>query len=123
MRAAIWLGLALSCAGVAAACATLRSAGPDTTQSRDSGTHEIATPGDEGGVNSPLAIVRDQPEAGALRSVWGIAANDVYLAGERGSILHYTGDPQWAEAKMGSGIDLASLWGASAPEVYAVGTI
>jgi len=54
-----------------------------------------------------------------LVDVWGSQANDVYVAGDVGTIMSYDGST-WAEQHSSTGWVL-SLWGASPDDIFAVG--
>jgi len=65
-----------------------------------------------------------------LRAVWGSAVTNVYAAGSMGRILHFDGN-EWtkvsgpesmSELSEFEGEPIHALWGASANEIYAVGT-
>lgn len=56
----------------------------------------------------------------AFFKVWGSAANDVYVVGQRGVVLHWNGSA-WSELLVGASDDLVSVWGTSANNVVAVG--
>lgn len=55
-----------------------------------------------------------------LRAVWAQAANDVWVVGDQGTILHFDGT-QWNRATSGVSDDLFGVWAASATDVWAVG--
>ena len=56
---------------------------------------------------------------GQFLKVWGTSADDVYVVGQRGVVLHRT-QGQWREELVGASDDLVSLWGANGV-VIAVG--
>lgn len=52
--------------------------------------------------------------------VWGTAADDVYIVGQRGAVLHYDGS-SWTPQKVGVEENLSSIWGTSKDSVVLVG--
>ncbi len=56
----------------------------------------------------------------ALRTVWGNAADDVFVAGEAGAIFHYDGT-DWTSMTSTTTEWLNGLWSSSATDVFAVG--
>ena len=61
-----------------------------------------------------------QPQTNTLLGIWGIAENDVFAVGDKGTILHYDG-ATWSVMESGTTVDLRGVWGTSATNVYAVG--
>jgi len=55
-----------------------------------------------------------------LLKVWGTGADNVYVVGQRGVVLHKKG-AQWAEELVGASDDLVSLWGTGPDRIVAVG--
>jgi hypothetical protein len=55
-----------------------------------------------------------------LLKVWGTSADDVYVVGQRGVVLHWDG-ASWSEELVGASDDLVSLWGTGPDRVVAVG--
>ncbi|MCA9683785.1 MAG: hypothetical protein KC457_16415 [Myxococcales bacterium] len=55
-----------------------------------------------------------------LFKVWGMAADDVWVVGDRGATLHYDG-VDWSAHPTAQAIDLISLWGSDAEGWVAVG--
>ncbi|OQY60674.1 MAG: hypothetical protein B6245_00005, partial [Desulfobacteraceae bacterium 4572_88] len=56
-----------------------------------------------------------------FRSVWGSAANNVFVVGEKGTILHYDGI-EWTTAHTGGTKEhFYDVWGCSADSVFVVG--
>jgi hypothetical protein len=93
------------------------------------GFHTI---GDDGGLDAatddgppdfgtPFTIVQEAPDAGALRAVWGSSADDVYVVGDDGVVLHQTGG-LLNTIRVGTGADLTSVWGSAANDVWVVGS-
>lgn len=60
------------------------------------------------------------PQGSSLSSVWGSAADDVYVVGTNGAILHYDGS-EWTEVYHSEDVILISLWGTSSTDIYALG--
>lgn len=56
----------------------------------------------------------------AFYKVWGTSADNVYVVGQRGVVLHRTG-AVWREELAGVSGDLVSLWGTDANHILAVG--
>ncbi|MHB8789380.1 MAG: BACON domain-containing protein [Desulfobulbaceae bacterium] len=56
----------------------------------------------------------------ALRAIWGSSANDVFVAGESGAILHSAG-ASWSAMASDTSQWLNALWGSSENDVFAVG--
>jgi len=52
--------------------------------------------------------------------VWGAAADDVYVVGQRGVVLHWDG-AAWTELLVGANDDLVSIWGTAPDRIVAVG--
>jgi len=57
---------------------------------------------------------------GAFFKVWGTGADNVYVVGQRGVVLHRVGGA-WREELVGVSADLVSVWGTDADHVLAVG--
>jgi hypothetical protein len=57
-----------------------------------------------------------------LFKVWGPSANDVYIVGNRGALLHYDGN-DWTRLDSGTDLQLLTLRGRAADDIYAVGGI
>jgi photosystem II stability/assembly factor-like uncharacterized protein len=55
-----------------------------------------------------------------LNDVWGSSADDVFVVGYGGTILHYDG-ADWESMVSGTSAALLSLWGTGPNDVYAVG--
>ncbi len=54
-----------------------------------------------------------------LTDIWGNSANDVYVVGSYGTILHYDGN-NWSAMDSGTEEYLSSVWSSSANDVFAV---
>jgi hypothetical protein len=62
-----------------------------------------------------------EPPSGAPSlSVWGSAANDVWVVGQNGSIRHYDGR-RWTRVSSPTKDNLLSIWGSAANDIWAVG--
>ena len=57
-----------------------------------------------------------------LIHVWGTAADNVYITGSGGTILHYDGSA-WSAQESGTVQALDCVWGLAADDIYAVGTL
>jgi len=55
-----------------------------------------------------------------LWGVWGAAANDVFVAGDSGTVLHWNG-AAWARMSTGTTAGLRRVWGNSGRDVYVSG--
>ncbi len=58
---------------------------------------------------------------GRLRSVWGSAANDVWIVGGAGSVFHFDGT-RWSTQTSGVRYDLISVSGSSSSNVWIAGS-
>ncbi|MFK7986418.1 MAG: WD40/YVTN/BNR-like repeat-containing protein [Sandaracinaceae bacterium] len=56
----------------------------------------------------------------AYFKVWGSSANDVYVVGDAGVVLHWDGTT-WTELFVGATDDLVALWGTGPDNIVAVG--
>ena len=63
------------------------------------------------------------PQGNTLRAVWGAASNDVWAAGDAGTLLHFDGANWSAPTPIGAATnqDLYGLYGTSATDAWAVG--
>ncbi len=55
-----------------------------------------------------------------LSDIWGIAADDAYMVGSAGTVLHYDGT-SLSLLDLGITADLNGVWGSAADDVFAVG--
>jgi len=55
-----------------------------------------------------------------FRGVWGSSADDVFVVGDAGTIVHYDGS-EWSLMESPTTEDLQSVWGTCFHDVYAVG--
>jgi len=56
-----------------------------------------------------------------LRQIWGLAADDIYAAGDDGLLLHYDG-VSWSPMVSPTNATLRALWGDSSSSVWAGGS-
>jgi hypothetical protein len=61
------------------------------------------------------------PQGNHLYGIWGSAANDVFIVGANGAILHYSGGT-YHMMPSGTTNDLSGVWGSSGSDVFAVGS-
>jgi len=89
----------------------------------DSGASDLA-----GASSFDLAAQRPlwQPEPSGtkqdLLGIWGSSANDIYVVGRGGTILHSHGEGQWTAQDSGTMGTISAIWGSSATDLYAVTT-
>lgn len=62
----------------------------------------------------------ERPGVNAFFKVWGSAANDVIVVGQRGALLRYDG-ASWTEIGIGTAQDLVAVWGLGPNDVTVVG--
>lgn len=75
----------------------------------------------DGAVWGPVALAPFQKaNVNALFKVWGTGASNVYVVGQRGTVLHRD-ESGWKEELVGASDDLISVWGTDPEHVYAVG--
>ena len=55
-----------------------------------------------------------------LYDVWGSSANDIFVVGQPGIVLHYDGSG-WRQMSVPTNVPLIEVWGRSSNEVYACG--
>jgi hypothetical protein len=60
------------------------------------------------------------PEKIYLNGIWGTSPNNVYAAGENGTLLHYDGKT-WTKMETGTPSYLSVVWGSSENDVFVVG--
>ncbi|MBN1653401.1 MAG: hypothetical protein JXA30_06450 [Deltaproteobacteria bacterium] len=56
----------------------------------------------------------------ALRAIWTSAPDDLYVVGDRGTLLHYNGS-DWRKVDTYTTSDLLDIWGSGKDDVYVVG--
>jgi hypothetical protein len=69
---------------------------------------------------SAISGVTNDLTSGALFSVWGTSAADVWAVGAGGTILHFDGSA-WSVATSGTTNDLHGVWASSPTQAWAVG--
>lgn len=74
--------------------------------------------GDTWSAVEPPALQRANVHA--FFKVWGTAADNVYIVGQRGVVLHWNGSV-WTELLVGASDDLVSIWGTGPDRIVAVG--
>lgn len=67
-----------------------------------------------------LLPVMERPNVRAFFKVWGTGADDVYIVGQRGAVLHWNGS-ELDELLVGTSQDLISLWGTGPDNIVIVG--
>jgi hypothetical protein len=68
----------------------------------------------------PLGVWENPRRNLYLRGVWGPAANDVFVAGDSGTVLHWNG-AAWSRMATGTTAGLRRVWGSSGSNVYVSG--
>jgi hypothetical protein len=83
-------------------------------------------PGGDGGAadmsGTGWRVVRDQPDGGALRAVFGVAPDEVHAVGDSGRVVTWDGN-SFTEPMLGSGYDLTSGWGISKTDQWICGVV
>jgi hypothetical protein len=74
----------------------------------------------EGVFAEPLGIWDNPPRNHYLWGVWGPAPNDVFVAGDSGTVLHWDG-ATWSRMNTGTREGLRRVWGTSGSNVYVSG--
>jgi len=69
----------------------------------------------------PVWTEVDTATFSVLRSIHGIASNDVWAVGHTGTIRHYTGGATWDIVDSPTSQNLRGVWAAAADDVWAVG--
>ena len=59
------------------------------------------------------------PTSNQLRAIWGTASNDIFGAGDYGTIFHYNGT-SWSTMTSGIPQTIYGVWGSSGSNVFAV---
>ncbi len=55
-----------------------------------------------------------------INGIWGVSSDDVFVAGNNGTILHYNGN-LWSPMSSGTAENLRGIWGASSSDIFVVG--
>jgi hypothetical protein len=79
---------------------------------------EASTERLEGG--DTWTVVNDNPDAGALRAVWGASATEVYAVGDNGAAFEWDGG-QVRPTVLGTAANMYGVWGSGSQDVFAVG--
>lgn len=104
MRRAILAVFAiLAVGGLLGSCAGQKSAAPDCRKLSEHFCQEELPPHD-----------------GAMRSIWGSSATDIWAGGDEGLLLHYDGT-SWSSVPSGTTDPLVALWGTAPDDIWAVG--
>ncbi|MCA9664048.1 MAG: hypothetical protein KC503_00625 [Myxococcales bacterium] len=66
------------------------------------------------------------PMGDRLLAVWGVSADDLWVVGDRGTLVHYVGSTagsgSWTRSSVdGAAVSLYDLWGRAKDDIYAVG--
>jgi hypothetical protein len=79
------------------------------------------------GVERPLGCSPDgwcwsnpAPIGSDLRGIWATAADDVWIAGERGAVIHFDGEA-WSQASQPTSYDFNAVWASGPDDVWVVG--
>jgi hypothetical protein len=67
----------------------------------------------------PLGVLK-YPEDGAMRAAWGTSSSDMFLAGDKGTIVHFDG-LKWTKFPKVTAENLQQVWGTSSNDVWACG--
>jgi len=58
---------------------------------------------------------------GAIKKIYAVSPQDVYVVGNSGAIVHYNGS-SWTKMTSNTTVDLQDIWGIDATHVWATGT-
>jgi len=61
------------------------------------------------------------PQGNSLNGLWGTAANNVYVVGDYGAVLHYDGSAWTVLEDIPTRKDLHGVWGAGPNDIFGVG--
>lgn len=75
----------------------------------------------EGGWKAIAMPALARANVGAFFKVWGSAADNVYIVGQRGAVVRWDGRV-WTELTLDTDEDLISIWGSSADNIVTVGS-
>jgi len=119
MRAVFVLVVALGCA-----CGSANKP-PETAGTTLVSTAELPSKAPPASANSATCskdawCVVTVPKTVTFNAVWGAAANDVWVAGDAGTLLRWNGSA-WSSVPSGTQSDLRALTGSSARDVWAAG--
>jgi len=65
-------------------------------------------------------VARECPNKPRFRAIWGTAANDIFIAGDSGTVLRFDG-VSWQRQSVPTTRHLRALWGRGPTEIYAAG--
>lgn len=102
---------------VVAGCPSLRRAEPDGGADVDGG----GDAGAEAAVDTGFVVMRQNPGAGAYRTIWVGGPELVYIGGDNGALIERIPN-DWREVILGPGIDVGGVWGSGPSEALAVAT-
>jgi hypothetical protein len=104
-------------------CPALKSAPPDAGAETEGGAGADASALPESGftIVRHFTIVRQMPEAGALRALSVVGTEQVYAGGDDGVLLEKKG-ADWQAVVLGPGVDVTGVWSAGPNEALAVAT-
>jgi len=71
---------------------------------------------------SPFTVAAQLGDGGGLHSIWGSGAGDIHVVGDNGMIYDYNGT-SWIPATGVTQAYMGGVWGTSATDIYAVGTL
>ncbi|HET9957246.1 MAG TPA: hypothetical protein VFQ61_22265 [Polyangiaceae bacterium] len=119
--AGLWLGaVAIQ---ICVACGTARNPEPKSVAEVTPKLQEpAATPHGKSGAcgDGQWCVASGIPKAVTFSSIWGSSSNDIWLAGEAGTLVHWDG-VQWTQVESGTQNSLRALTGTSATDVWAAG--
>ncbi len=61
------------------------------------------------------------PTNADLRGIWGTSSRDVWVVGDRGTLLHWTGTAWFSSPSPAGAVSYRDIWGSAANDVWAVG--
>jgi hypothetical protein len=107
-------------------CAGLKSAPApaDAGADDDGGARSGVLPGEDAGdlPETGFTVLRHRPDAGALRAVSVVGAEQVYLGGDDGVLLEKAG-AEFQTVVLGPGVDVTGIWASGPNEALAVATL
>jgi len=110
------------------------SAGGDGVKPKDSAGGEAGAdgalkdigPADASMAKYPWSVMPTPKKSESLYDVWGTGAKNVYVVGQKGNIMRYTGRKSqtqawWTPVTSGTSSSLHGLWGSSRFDIFALG--
>jgi hypothetical protein len=84
---------------------------------------DAGAPATDGGMSNPSLVWLAQSSGTtvSLSGIWGSAANDIYVVGENGTILHSDGSGTWTAQVSGTTEPLKAVWGSGPNDLHVVG--